>query len=340
MKRVIFDCDGVLVESKNSYDLAIEEVLRHVFKPLNPIYEISFKEIERLRLTGLYNIEWDTTFALAMFIFSQLSKEQARAVLEYLKGNESIGRFEPLDSSKVVGTFNEFVMELKGDPIGDAENYTRRLCSQNGTLRKLEEFINILGRPNDPNRSHLVKIFDVLYYGNSLYTKVYGDHPPFDCKNGFIENEKTLVKKGVLNDIWKLFGTKFFLLTGRSRVGTEYVLKSIAEFFDFENSLFIEDIIRSKPKEASKVKKPSPIPLLNLANEPGTMYIGDSAEDLIMCLKAKETFRRLYFIGVTGAKTSPRRMEEFFMSSSADVVVNSVNDLAKVFKSIKGGEIF
>ncbi|MEM3404392.1 MAG: hypothetical protein QXJ17_07655 [Nitrososphaeria archaeon] len=339
VNRIIFDCDGVLVESKNSYDLAIRETLRYIFKPLN-FEEISLKELENLRLTGLYNIEWDTTFALAIFVFSQLTKKQAKAILEYLGGKEFINKVEELDNSGIARAFNEFVKGLKKDPVGDVEEYARRLCSKKNTVKELGELVRILGKPNEPNKSYLVKLFDSLYYGNSLYTKVYGTRPPLNLSRGFIENEKLLVNEDTLKDLKELFGTKFYILTGRSRIGVEHVLIDLKDFFDFDHSIFIEDMVRTKPEEARDFKKPSPIPLLNLANNSNSLYVGDSAEDVIMSLKAKEMFQKLYFIGVTGNKANPKQMEEFLMSSGADALVDSVNDLVCIFKSIKRSDIF
>jgi phosphoglycolate phosphatase-like HAD superfamily hydrolase len=62
-----------------------------------------------------------------------------------------------------------------------------------------------------------------------------------------------------------------------------------------------------------------------------TLYVGDSAEDIMMANSAKKSSTNILFAGITGLKENPKSAEKFFMEYSADLIVKSVDDLADLY---------
>jgi len=61
---IIFDCDGVLIDITQSYDLAIIKTTQYVLKNLgniNDAIDIDFKIIDGFKSTGGFNDEVDLT---------------------------------------------------------------------------------------------------------------------------------------------------------------------------------------------------------------------------------------------------------------------------------------
>ena len=331
VKRLVFDCDGVIIDTRNSYDSSVIEVLRYIFKPLTREIVIDKGQIERLKSTGLYNNEWDTVYAFTIFVFSQLPKESAKRVLLWLKFGKSVQKIEKTSKESLKLPFGSFLKRLRNDPIDDAEEYARSICTLNNTLYEFDLFLHELGRPSSPSKSLLVKLFDSIYYGSQIYRTVYGSEPLLKKKKGLIKNEQVVVSRKSCKTLGDKIGLPFLMLTGRSKIGVEHVLDVLAKYFDFNNSIFIEDILRFDNTKAIPIKKPSPLPLLNLADNFMTLYVGDSAEDVMMANSAKKSSTKILFAGITGLKENPRSLEKFFMEYDADLIMKSIDDLAELY---------
>jgi len=330
IERLVFDCDGVLINTNNSYRKTIKQTLSLIFKPFPQKKFIGFKEIEKLKFTGIYNNDWDSTYALALFLFTTLSKDQARSLINWLKNKSmepgSVYRVGPLDLE-----YENFLKSVRGDPIGDPERYAEEVCEKNGTCEELKEFIELIGKPLNVRESFLAKAFDAIYYGERLFKRVYNMSPPVNVKRGNIEVEKLYVRKSTLSTLKKLFDHKMYLLTGRSRISVEYKIKNLQEYFDVEKSFFIEDIVREGCTNVDKLKKPSPTPLLQLACDQPTLYVGDATEDLLLAKKAKESSQNIFFAGIIAENDNV--VKKYFIESNADLILSNVNMLPKVFKN-------
>ncbi|MEM0053226.1 MAG: hypothetical protein QXL89_03505, partial [Nitrososphaeria archaeon] len=175
------------------------------------------------------------------------------------------------------------------------------------------------------------QVFDSLYYGEKLFQKIYNIKPPIKILKGNIELERVYVSKRTLSFLKKIFNSKMYLLTGRSKISIQYKIKNMEEYFDVKKSYFIEDLVRDGDGNVNLFKKPSPVPLINLAENQPTLYIGDSTEDLMLAKKAKENLNKIYFAGIV--KPNDKTMEKYFMESNADIIISSVNALPKIFKN-------
>lgn len=100
--------------------------------------------------------------------------------------------------------------------------------------------------------------------------------------------------------------------------------------------MFISDYINIDPVKYSYLEKPSPIPLLEalkgLGGDEPKLYVGNSAEDHIMFQRALSSQENLLFAGVTD--NDYRRLDYMF-ENEADLILASVNQLAKVFQLLR-----
>jgi len=330
IERLVFDCDGVLINTNNSYRKTIKQTLSLIFKPFPQKRFIGFKKIEKLKFTGIYNNDWDSTYSLALFLFTTLSKDQARSLINWIKNKN----MEPSTADRVGQldlAYENFLKTIRRDPIRDPEKYAKEVCEKNGTCGELEEFIELIGRPLNVRESFLAKTFDAIYYGERLFKKIYNVKPPVNVKRGNIEQEELYVKNSTLSTLKKLFDRKMYLLTGRSKISVEYKIKKLQEYFDIEKSFFIEDLVREGYTDVNKLKKPSPTPLLELACDQPTVYVGDATEDLLLAKRAKESSQNIFFAGIVAENNSA--VKKYFIESNADLILSNVNMLPKVFKN-------
>src|SRR2546426_8502263 len=67
----VFDCDGVLVDTRNSYDVTTVRVVERLIGEMLGVRllweRVAPRLIHRLRKTGSFNNDWDTTYALCLF---------------------------------------------------------------------------------------------------------------------------------------------------------------------------------------------------------------------------------------------------------------------------------
>src|SRR6267378_1859102 len=79
---VAFDCDGVLIDARRSYDATIKAVVRMMVKELTGfslrISKVAPKLIAVIRRTGGFNSDWDTTYALTLISVIALERSRRR----------------------------------------------------------------------------------------------------------------------------------------------------------------------------------------------------------------------------------------------------------------------
>lgn len=79
---VIFDCDGVLIDTKDSYDKTIQRTVDYALEGFTnsffPNNLISDEIVFLFKRSGGFNSDWDVCYAVLMFILLNLSKEYQR----------------------------------------------------------------------------------------------------------------------------------------------------------------------------------------------------------------------------------------------------------------------
>jgi len=316
---VAFDCDGVLVDARRSYDEAIRVVAEKMVTGLTgkkvPLARVAPELIAMVRRTGGFNSDWDSTYALTIFTFVALDGKASGTT--------------PLQRTREIAS--RFASAPRRGGVKDLESFLRaEFPGLADDLRKAREF---LGYPGSPPKSRLSSLFDQLYLGRSLFKEYYGiEEGP---KTGFIELERVLITDRTLRSLEEIVGGgRLAMVTGRPSVGTAYTFGKMMRHFDKEASIFIgdADVYPGMKAAYAKFRKPRPDALIRAREKLSSkmlLYAGDSAEDLMMVKDAQAQGRleNCLFAGVYGMSPDPAKQVAFFEEKGADIIVKSVNEI-------------
>ena len=295
---IIFDCDGVLIDITKSYDETIIRTTKYVLETLENItdsVDIDFKIIDGFKSTGGFNDEVDLTYAAILSIVAA----------KKLKKNQSEFIFTVIDNSDSTG-------------IKSVENFLK-------TQTDISEIITKLSYPGTHKENILYQIFDQLFYGPDLYSKLFKTNSKFS-DSGLIENDDIIFNDELFIKLQKKFGNQISMVTGRGKESVKYSLKSLLEKFDLKNSVFLED-------ESRELAKPNPQALVNSItgmNSKSCLYVGDSMEDFLMAKKSTILGHRTIFCGIIGTSKNPMEKLKLFEQNEAILVLDSINLLPKV----------
>ncbi|MDE1763211.1 MAG: phosphatase [Thaumarchaeota archaeon] len=304
LDAIIFDCDGVLINVSNSYDLAIKKTVEFVTNEFAAIKlpEVTTEMIDIFKKTGGFNDEVDVTYALILAAVASKKTEKnfPELVFEVAKNADSTG----------IRSVEKYLDSLKID---------------------LAEIKNNLAYPAKRFASPLSSIFDEMFYGADLYAQLYKRPPRFFHGRGLIENDVVLVTQDLLDYLHKRFGRKVAIVTGRGVISARYSLKKLFDEFNLENSRFLED-------ESREMAKPNPQSLISSITgmkAACSMFVGDSMEDYIMARKADESGNQTLFCGIYGTGKDPQSRRDFFEQKGADLILESIGLLSKALNLVR-----
>ncbi len=305
LDAVIFDCDGVLIDVSNSYDLAIKKTVDFVANKIASINKSSLvttEMIDSFKKTGGFNDEVNVTYVmiLAAVASEKTGKNFSDLVFEVAKnadqtGIQSVERY--LDSIKIDLT------DIKMKLVYPATRFESPLSS----------------------------IFDEIFYGTDLYTQLYKRSPKFFNGKGLIENDIVLVTKNLLYDLHQRFGKKISIVTGRGVISAKHSLEKLFDEFDLKNSKFLED----EPREMAKPNPQSLISSIKGMGASCSIFVGDSMEDFIMAHKAAESGNATLFCGIYGTSKDHEAKRNFFEQKGADMALESIHLLPKALNLVR-----
>lgn len=300
---IIFDCDGVLVDITNSYDLAIQRTTTYVLKEIANIQKfdpVSSKIIDGFKATGGFNDEVDVTYAaiISLVAANVLNKNGNQFIFQVIENADQTG----------IKSVEKFLESLQVD---------------------ISEIKKKLDYPGRHEENLLYTIFDQIFYGPELYKKLFNKDSTF-TDDGLIENDIVLVKNELLEKLKKKYGHKIAIVSGRGLESIRYSLKELLNEFNVENSVFLED-------ESRELAKPNPNSLIRTFKGIGTshcLFVGDSMEDLIMARKATEMGHKTTFCGIIGTSKFPDEKMKLFEEQKATLILNSIDLLPKVLNLV------
>jgi HAD superfamily hydrolase (TIGR01548 family) len=300
---IIFDCDGVLVDVSSSYDIAIQRTTAYVLKEIAGITKfdpVTSKIIEEFKATGGFNDEVDLTYAaiLSLVAADNLNKQGNQFIFEVIKNADQTG-------------------------IKSVEKFLEK---SNADISKIKKKLDYPGRHE---KNLLYSIFDQLFYGSELYSKLFKKKSNFSEK-GLIENDIVLVKKELLEKLKRKFDKKIAIVSGRGIESIRYSLKELLDEFNVKNSMFLED----EPRELGKPNPESLIRTISGIGSSHCLYVGDSMEDFIMAQKATEMGKKTTFCGIIGTSKFPEEKKKLFEEKNVSLVVNSIELLPKVLNLV------
>ncbi len=370
VSTLIFDCDGVLIDARNSYNRSISRTVSYLSQNLLkmpvPEWAISEEVIYSFRKSGGFNNDWDATCAILLYLYTKLP-QQALDQIQTVAGSQVNGgslvtdvferiseisrRLQPVDSAYVDAARIEkdlLVLAEKADSRGLVS--IEEALSKSISTDALKSFSWLMSHPAAVGVSLVTTVFEELFLGPDLFRRKYDLQPRFITDGvGLVADEKPVVSEETLQLLTERFGKLALgIVSGRSQLTAEYTLGSRLKCFNSDLVVFVEDDVSAALKngeleQAKDFGKPSPYGLLKaekVASKSGLiLYIGDSKEDLLMVERANHVSNRFIPGGVYGCADSPKDLIDLFIDNDVYLVAESVNDLYRLFKMIGEGEV-
>lgn len=300
---IIFDCDGVLVDIRNSYDYAINKTISAIMKELfnDEIGDIVTSKIHfGLKSVGGFNDEVAVVYAIVMTLAASKKSEI---------------EFEKLIID-VIANANE-------SGINSIDDYFK---DQNIDLMEIKSKLDY---ENSRKVSYIHRIFNQLFYGPKLYQEIFNEKSQFDDEP-LIDLDDIVLDNNLIFKLKNRFGTKISTVTGRGKFAFSYSMKNFLDNFDIENSVFLED----RPLELAKPNPDSLIESISGINSKCSLYIGDSMEDLLMVQKCQEQGYDVSFCGIYGSSDEPELKYELFQKNDAPFILESIQELPKALNLV------
>ena len=300
---IIFDCDGVLVDIRNSYDHAINKTISAIMKELfnDEVGDIVTSKIHfGLKSVGGFNDEVAVVYAIVMTLAaSKKSKiEFEKLIIDVINNANESG----------INSIDEYFKVQNMD---------------------LSEIKSKLDYENSRKISYIHRIFNQLFYGPKLYEEIFNDKSQFNDEP-LIDLDDIVLDDNLMSKLKTRFGSKIATVTGRGKYAFSYSMKNFLEKFDIESSVFLED----RPLELAKPNPESLIESISKLNSKCSLYIGDSMEDLLMVQKCQERGYDVSFCGIYGSSNEPKLKYELFQKNKASFILESIQELPKALNLV------
>ncbi|MBN1785310.1 MAG: hypothetical protein JW815_06190 [Candidatus Bathyarchaeota archaeon] len=354
IEKIIFDFDGVLVQTSQSYRQTIIEVVDYYFMEVLGFTAekgklATLQDIQKFKDTGLYNNDWKLSYAFITYYLTLIMKEleQKGALKEF------IDRFYNLQFTDI----RSFITSLKG--VKDfLECYEVNMIDfanlkDNGATN-LDVFLTknqaekplLIKRlaPYDLEKPDLLKrLFEEIYLGKDLFTKIYGTPSVFNFGNSLIDVEEFIPTKKTMDLLRKQFGS-LGIYSGRPKPQGMYILEKYdyIGYFEEQESVFLGDLLKSE-EEMERLGKPDPTLFMKLVkkmvgNETGVAYVGDGIADALLVEKAKAMGQKnLTFLGVVSSSEDSNKLFTEYTKHGVDAVITDINDIPYILKSLGSG---
>ncbi|MCA9522357.1 MAG: HAD hydrolase-like protein [Myxococcales bacterium] len=268
---VVFDMDGVLVDTSSSYDravvLTVERYLRHVLGAASELATPA--AVRALRQAGGFNNDWDLSYALLVCAVERpaLGLAEFHAICEAVRG---------------AGGGIDAVAEV----LGRSEIASRRFRG-----------VEYDGDVESGNR--VKRLFQQIYLGGSLFRALYRSKPESWSEAGLIDDETPMLDRGVLALLASQ--ARLAIATGRPRAEAQHAIERFGWSGVFDPIVTLDDCPPGR-------RKPNPYPLqqafdgIDARAARGAnvrIYVGDLPDDLRAARAAASAYREpLLFFNV------------------------------------------
>lgn len=365
---IIFDCDGVLIDIRDSYNRAISETVAYLFESLtgHTFTEslISDEIIFSFRKSGGFNNDWDQTYGILMYILCNmppsLRDSLRQAIVPTRQDTDPYEVFLSVKRTMIQKAFrrplnDDLLNSLADDLLEFSEDLDEtgimsvdRNLSGDERLRGFySEVKRFLSYPGDVGESMIATIFEEFFCGPGLFRETFKAEPRFYVEGpGLIENEQLIIRSETLDHLASsLERAKFGISSGSGVKQAEYILGSLLERFDPRALIFREVVERAMREAAERgdssvsLWKPNPFSLFGAAGalEPFAyvLYVGDSMEDAMMVDKTGERGERFLFAGVYYYSATREETLNLFFEAGCDLILPSVNELPLVLDWVR-----
>jgi phosphoglycolate phosphatase-like HAD superfamily hydrolase len=369
--KIIFDFDGVLAQTSQSYRQTIRQVVDYYFLQILDLEGekgklATLEDIQKFKDTGMYNNDWKLTYIFITYYLNLILRnlEQKNALQDFTKQFSNI-QFSDVQSFiqnlKKVGVFlrgygisGTALATLKNDTIVGLDMFLAQASLEKPTpvetslvgadpevVEDKELLVKVLV-PYDLEKPDLLKrLFEEIYLGKELFVKIYTEPSFFKFDSSLLDVEEFIPTKDTMNLLRSKVGM-FGIYSGRPKPQGMYILEkySYIGYFDEKESVFLGDLLKTQ-EDMKRLGKPDPtlfVELMEKIAEKGTVvYVGDGIADAILIEKAKEQgFENLSFLGVVSSSEDSNKLFTEYSKHGADAVVTDVNDIPYLFTSLGG----
>ena len=302
--KIIFDFDGVLVYTSQSYRQTIRKVVDYYFLEILGLEGekgklATLEDIQRFKDTGLYNNDWNLSYAIITYYLAVLMRklQQRRILQDFTKRFNNIQFSEVRSFIKTLAEIGAFfrrygikateLVDMKNDSAVGIESLLTqaRLENQDSLKATLTHILPQVGSeqltlirklvPYDLEEPDLLKrLFEESYLGEEIFSKFYGVPSIFKFDESFLEKE-TFIPTGKTLDTLSLRFGKFGIYSEKPRDQGAYLLEknNFKEYFDENGSVFQEDLFESEktPRgagaESVQLGKPNPTFFIKLVEK-------------------------------------------------------------------------
>ena len=300
---IIFDCDGVLVDIRKSYDYAINKTISAIMKDLfddNVSEVINSKILYSLKASGGFNDEVAVVYTAIVTLTASKKTNIPfeKLIIDVIENSDESG----------INSIDNFFMKSNID---------------------LTEIKNKLDYTNSRKESYIHKMFNQLFYGPKLYEEIFSEKSLFSEKP-LIDKDEIILDEDLMSKLKNRFGEKISTVTGRGIFAFSYSMKDFLENFDIKHSVFLEDrsLDLAKPNPDSLIESISGI------NSKCVLYVGDSMEDLKMVEKCNAKGLDVSFCGIYGSSDEPELKYELFRKNNASFILESIQELPKALNLV------
>ncbi|MCS6803750.1 MAG: hypothetical protein RMM98_14110 [Acidobacteriota bacterium] len=344
IQAIIFDCDGVLIDTRRSYTATIIRTVRFLLDALVgvtiPARVVTPSIVETLRKSGGFNNDWNSTYVIALYLVSCLPRPYLE---EFLQGRHARQRLSA-DAERLHDGLYRFVAQANTTGLGPLESILMQGRQPRYRLQALHRFKQLVQYPEQGAHSLLATIFDEIFYGPDLFQRVHRQPAQYYTGRGAIDNERPIITDATLKQLTKIVGTpNLGIASGRGTVATRYTLGAMFDAFNPRARILLEDDELNTHADVQTLRaeraKPAPYSLLAAAQAMNpfkrALYVGDSAEDFIMTRRANQHDPRYLFAGVTDSSHDPKAKRMMFVEAMADVILPSVNELPIFLQAVR-----
>jgi phosphoglycolate phosphatase-like HAD superfamily hydrolase len=149
------------------------------------------------------------------------------------------------------------------------------------------------------------------------------------------------VKDDILDDLTKCIGTNNFgIATGRPYQLTRYSLGPLLHRFGKSASIFLDNVLQAQDEQnRAPLTKPHPFSLLQSAKGffdlKLALYVGDSAEDIMMVNDARKERDQFLSVGVFSTSDHQSDLIKTFITLKTDIILPSIRELSSVLNKFK-----
>jgi HAD superfamily phosphatase len=269
LDAALFDVDGVLIDTRRSYRLAVAHGAEHLVREVNGLRQapspmVSAEDVALFKLAGGFNSDWDATQLFAALWTARLREwdglpEAEVSIAEWARRASEAARAGRGGTAWLIAT-------VPASAIPDAEV---------------------------ARWAH-----DEFYWGAVLVRDHYGREAVYaPSAEGFVHNERMLLEADLLPALARRSITRYGLITGRTGPEVDWAVRRFAETCTVEGETVDSVTWHDGPHgrspfgcivPATLFLKPDPRALahaLRALDAAGAFYVGDTADDLDLVLR-------------------------------------------------------